>query len=126
MSDTLLNTSRAKTVTVDIYDYDNLPLALTYTSSAVPIDLTDYKFQFILKNGSDELETYTLDAGDLSSAHLAKTGADLNVLTMEPMWEDIRDNQVTQGGRYTLIQIVTDPDDNPYAHIIWTINAKQY
>lgn len=121
-----VNTSRAQSVAVKIYDYDNLPLALTYSTGGTPINLTNYKFEFVLKNGRTEIETYTIDAGDLSTDFLSKTGASVNVLNMEAMFEDIRDNKVSVGGKYTLIQVVTDTDSNPYAHIIYTIDAREY
>lgn len=124
-----LNTSRAERVTVDIYNYDNLPLALTYTTGtpAVAVDLTDYQFEFILNSKAGvELASYSIYAGDLSTDYLSKTGDDVNVLNMEAMFEHIRDNYITEGERYTLIQVVTDDDGNPYVHVIWTINAKQY
>jgi hypothetical protein len=126
MSDTTINTSRAKRVTVDIYDYDNLPLALTYKTGGVAIDLTDYKFEFFLKDGNQQIENYVIEAGDLSTSHLSKTGTGLNVLNMEGMFEDIRDNQVVAGGKYELVQVVTDDNGIPYAHIIYSVNAKQY
>jgi hypothetical protein len=55
---------------------------------------------------------------------LSKTGGDVNVLNMEPMFEDIRDNY--PAGIYRLVQVVTDPDSKKYAYIVYTINAERY
>jgi len=120
-----INTSRAQKVTVNIFNYDNIPLAGTYTSNAVAIDLTDYKFEFFLYQENALTETYTIDAGDLSSTFLTKTGVGVNVLNMEAMFEDIRDNAVA-GVPLRLVQVVTDDDGKKYAYVIYTINANNY
>jgi len=120
-----INTSRAQQVSVDIFNYDNIPLAGTYTSGASPIDLTDYKFEFFLYQEGAVIETYTIDAGDLSATYLSKTGAGVNVLNMELMFEDIRDNAV-EGVPLRLVQVVTDDDGKTYAYVIYNINAKHY
>jgi len=125
-----INTSRAQYVSVDIFDYDNLPLSAVYTDKSnanAAIDLTDWKFRFILKERESIIKEYLIDAGDLTSTYIDKTGADLNVLDMKKMWEDIRDAQVkvSEAG-YRLVQVVTDDDDETYTHIDYTINGKRY
>jgi len=120
-----INTSRAKQVTVDIYNHDNIPLAGTYTSNAVAIDIIDYKFEFFLYRQNNLIETYTIEAGELSSEYLSKTGDDDNVLNMELMFENIRDNAIV-GVASRLVQVVTDPDGKTYVYITYNINAKQY
>lgn len=119
-----LNTSRAQQVKVDIFNYDDIPLSAVYTSSSSPIDLTDYKFQFFLYLQDTIVETYELAEGDLLSEFLEKTGDDLNVLNMQAMWQDIRDN--TSAKKYRLVQVVTDPNDKKYVHVIYLINAERY
>lgn len=125
-----INTSRAKNVTVRIYDYDNLPLSATYSDKTdplniIPIDLTDYKFEFVFKIGSTTKKTYSINAGDLTSTFINKTGADLNIIAFEAMWEDLRP-LAKQGLVNRLIQVVTDTTGNPYVHIVYNIDARQY
>jgi len=119
-----LNTSRAKQVNVDIFNYDNIPLSATYTSSGSPINLTDYKFEFFLYQNLSLERNYVIDAGELSTTHLSKTGVDINVLNMKAMFEDIRDK--TQHLIYRLVQVVTDPDGKTYAYVVYNIDAKRY
>jgi hypothetical protein len=121
---TTINTSRAQSVTVDVFNYDTIPLAATYTSGGAPIDLTQYKFDFILSFNGATQTTYTIAAGELTSAYLSKTGVGVNVLDMEKMFEHIRDNATHS--RYKLLQVVTDPAQSQYVYIIYTINAKRY
>jgi hypothetical protein len=120
----ILNTSRAQYVSINLYNIDNIPLAATYTSSGSPIDLTDYKFEFILSYNGATLKTYLIDSGSLTTEFLSKTGTSINVLNMEAMFEDIR--TTSTHSTYKLIQVVTDPDNNTYVHIIYSINAKRY
>lgn len=128
MSNPNINTSRAKQVDVEIFDHDNIPLSATYTASAVAIDLTNYRFDFYLKRDQTLLKTYTIAAGSLTSTYLNKTGGSVNILEMEAMWEDIRDNHidVERSKAYRLIQVVTDGSLIPYTYIVYNIHADEY
>lgn len=123
-----MNTSKAKIVPIIIYNYDNIPLSITYTakSPVAPIDLTNYSFNFILKNNKTTVKNYEITAGDLSTAFLSKVGADVNTLDMQLMFQDIRDNHLSQGSEYRLIQVVTDPSNNIYVHIVYVIDVRRY
>lgn len=119
----LVNTSISEDVTVDIFNHNDIPLAATYTSESLPIDITDYKFEFILRlDGKDE-RTYTIDAGVVSTEFLEKNGADNNILNMEKMFEDIRDKATHPS--YKLLQKVT-ANGKTFVYITYTINAKRY
>ena len=126
MSNTI-NTSRAKKVEVNVLDYDNIAFSLTYTDSvAAPIDLTNYKFKFVLESTSNvSLATYEIPAGTMSTAYLSKGGTSNSVLDMENMFEDIRDNKVSTG-QVKLIQIVTNDAGLTFVHIVYRINANKY
>lgn len=128
MSNANINTSRAKQVDVEIFDHDNLPLSATYTSSSVPIDLTNYRFDFYLKRDQQLLKTYSIASGSTSSTYLNKTGGSVNVLEMEAMWEDIQTNEidVERSKAYRLIQVVTDNSNIPYVYIVYNIHADKY
>lgn len=125
----IVNTSRAQEVTVELYKGNDIPLTLVYTDvtsdPAVAINITDYKFDFLLKQGEKEVATYSIDAGDTSSTYLSKTGSDHNILNMQFMWEAIRD-AVTLLKQYTLVQTVTDSDGKTYVHIVYKIDARTY
>mgnify|MGYP000896496190 FL=1 len=122
------NTSRAVQQPVDIFNYDALPLSLTYTSptSGGAIDLTAWKFEFFLEYAGQRKATYTILPSEMTTTYLAKTGADDNVLNMQAMWEDIRDNKITVKGEYKLIQLATDADGNKYVQVVYLINAGNY
>lgn len=122
------NTSRAVQQPVDIFNYDALPLSLTYTSpsSGNPIDLTAWKFEFFLEAAGRSVAEYSINANVMTTTHLAKTGADDNVLNMQAMWEDIRDNKITVNGEYKLVQLATDADANKYVQVVYLINAGHY
>jgi hypothetical protein len=123
---TNLNTSRAQTVVVDIFNLDNIPLSAVYTSGGVAVDLTGYKFVFQLLEKDVKKKEYTLDAGVLATAFLSKTGADVNVLNMEAMFQDIQGLVIPSMDLYRLLMVVTDPDNKTYVHIIYKINARRY
>lgn len=124
------NTSRAVKQPVDIYNYDQLPISLTYTDPTLPgtpaIDITDVKLEFFLQRGGATIATYSIDKNVLSNTYLSKTGVDVNVLNMQPMWEDIRDNKITMQADYNLVQVVTDADDYKYVQVVYEINARNY
>lgn len=126
MSEIILNTSKAKTVVVDLFDYDNIPLSAVYTSATVAIDLTQYKFQFLFKERDTLRKTYTIDAGELSNSFLSKTGAGTNVLNMEAMFEDLRGLVLPGATQCRLLQVVTDPDNKTYVYIVYQIHADRY
>lgn len=119
-----INTSRAKTVEVDIFNYDDIPLSGTYTSGGTPIDLTDYKFSFHLFRDDTLIETFTIEAGEMITTYLEKKGTDNNILDMEKLFEHLQGTITYKEAK--LIQVVTDPDDKTYAYIIFRINAKRY
>lgn len=125
-----LNISRAARVTIDINDYDQIPLTLAYTDTSdpnapAPIDIRTYKFSFDLKAGTTTpvVKNYTL-LPDGSSAFLSVTGDAHNILDMSLMWADIK-TTITFNGDYRLIQLVTDTLGNSFVHCIYTINAKR-
>lgn len=120
-----IDTSRAREVSIDVHNYDNLPLAQTYTTSGVAIDLTGYAFTFYLEQNSTPKKTYSILAGDLVSDFLTKTGADLNVLNMQLMFQDIRDN-IIYGTPVKLVQVVVDNNGNQYVHLVYNINGIKY
>ena len=125
MSSTI-NTSRAQQVIVNLFDYDSINLSLTYTdANGAPLDLTQYKFRFVLNTlNNGFLFEYVINAGDLSTTYLSKTGASHNVLNMQLMFEDLRDRvNVSQA---KLIQVVTDTQNLTFVHIVYTINASRY
>lgn len=126
---TIINTSKAKQVTVNISDIDNIPLSFIMYDTSVPpkvaIDLEDYAFNFFLKDKADTKQTYTIDAGDLTSTYLSKTGASNEVLNMQLMWQHIRTKCVV-GAKYRLIMEVTRPDLSTYVFIVFNTNASNY
>jgi len=115
---------------VDIYNLDQLPLSLTYTDPETvgtpPIDLTDVKFEFLLQRGGKTEATYSLDKNVMSNSFIQKTGDDINILNMQSMFEDIRDNKITLQAEYQLIQVVTDADNYKYVQVVYLINARNY
>lgn len=126
-----INTSRAQYVNASIFNYDQLPVSLEYTNEAdpqnpVPLDLTDYRFDFYLKDISDvtRLE-YSIAAGVLTNDYLQKTGDDTNILNLQNMLEDLRAKS-DPATAYRLIQIATNPQAQVYAQIIYQINVGQY
>jgi hypothetical protein len=125
MANTTINTSRAKQVNVDIFNYDDIPLAGTYSSGLTPLDLTGFKMQFFLSLKGIAKVTYSIAAGEMETTFLKKTGAGLNILDMQKMWEDIRDHSI-QDAAYKLVQVVTDPAGKTYVYAVYNINAKHY
>ena len=126
MANPNINTSRAKQVDVEIFDYDNLPLSATYTSDSTPINLTNYRFDFYLKRDHLLIKTYSIGAGSLSSTFLNKTGGSVNVLEMEAMWENIQTLVEPERSKlYRLIQVVTE-SSTPYVYIVYNIHAAKY
>lgn len=123
-----LNTSRAVQQPVDIFNYDQLPLSLTFTdlTTGLPIDLTAVRFDFFLEFAGKQIANYAIPKNAMTTTHLAKTGDDKNVLNMQAMWEDIRNNKITAGGEYKLIQFVTDASDFQYVQVVYLINAGKY
>lgn len=126
-----MNISRAKNVTVNMNDYDDIPLTLTYTDSTdpndvQPIDIRPWAFSFDFKTGEEPAvkKNYLLPASG-SSDFLAVTGNFHNVLDMTLMWKDIKLTQVAFNGQYRLIQLVTDNLGNKFVHIIYTINGQR-
>lgn len=124
-----INTSRAKEVTVNISDYDNLPLSLTMydisVSPKVVIDLSAYKISFDLKEDVNLKANYTINASELSTAFLSKLGSSHEVLNMQLMWENIRTKCLT-GIVFRLIMSVTRPDGTTYVYTVYKINASNY
>lgn len=130
MSTIQIDTSRAKEVPITFFDYDTLPLVVTYRdksipASPVPIDLTNYKFEFILKNNATIVANYSIAAGSLTSAFMTKQGSSHETLNFQLMWQDVR-KKVKPGQSVRLIQVVTDTTNNPYVHLVYLIDAKQY
>ena len=125
---TRFNTSRAVQQAVDIFNHDGLPLSLTYTSPSTgnPIDLTAWKIEFFLEYGGQQIAEYSINANVMTATHLAKTGVSHNVLNMQAMWEDIRDNKIKVNGEHKLIQLVTDADSIKYVQVVYLINAGHY
>lgn len=126
-----LNISQAQVVDITINDYDQIPLTLTYMDNSNPmapaaINLNGWAFSFDFKlPGSQAVKkNYTLPVGGPATAYLTVTGTDNNVLNMEGMWQDIKDNQVAFNGTYRLIQQVTDNNGNIFVHIIYQISAQ--
>lgn len=126
-----LNISRAKKVTIDINDYDPIPLTLAYVDSSdpahpIPIDLRTYGFSFDFKQGQTATakKNYSLPPAG-SSDFLSITGDDHNILDMTLMWADIKANQTTFNGQYRLIQLVTDNNGYSFVHLIYYVNADR-
>lgn len=117
-----IDTSRAQEVSVDMYNYDDIPLALDYTIDNVPADLLPYKFLFIVEQNSKELTNYGIDAGEVSNLFLVKDGS---VLSMQGLFEDLR-NKMLSSVPAKMIMIVTDEEDKTYVHIVYNINANKY
>lgn len=123
---TTINTSKSKEVTVNISDYDNIPLSFKiYDTSVDPkvvIDLTDYKFSFALKQENIQKALYEIAAAEMSTAFLSKTGTSNEVLNMQLMWEDVRTKCVIET-KYRLVLVVTRPDATIYTYTVFKINA---
>ncbi len=119
-----LNTSIAKKIVVDIFNYDSLPLSAAYKTGEIPIDLTGYAFNFHLYDGDVLKKTYTIAAGELTSTYLDKTS--VNVLEMRKMFENLRDIIKLGSQNYRLVQVVTNNESNNYVHIIYQINGRKY
>lgn len=123
------NISRAVTQAVDIFNYDQLPISITYTDpeqSNGPIDLTDVKFEFFLQLAGKPIASYSIDKNVMTNTFLSKTGVDKNILNMQLMFEDIRDNKISIQSVYNLVQVVTDADNYRYAQVIYQINVRNY
>lgn len=125
-----INTSKSKEVTVNISDYDNIPLSIiTYDTSVEPkevIDLTGYKFAFYLKQDNlHQKASYVIEAAEMNTAFLSKTGTSNEVLNMQLMWEDVR-TKCSAGTKYKLIMVVTRPDATTYTYAVFKINASNH
>jgi len=129
MATTTINTSKAKDVPVNLKNYDSVPLSLVINEvsggTKTPKDLTAYRFDFYLKKNGADIKTYTLDAGDLSSDYLSKTGDDNEFLNTQSMWENIQ-TIAKPGADYRLVWRVTQPDGLKFVYINFIINAGQY
>lgn len=125
---TRFNTSRAVQQPVDIFNLDQLPLSLTFKDPTdnTPIDLTPWRFDFYLEYAGQRKATYTIAANVMSTSNLVKSGDDNNVLNMQAMWEDIRNNKTAVQGEYKLIQFVTDASSFQYVQVVYLINAGKY
>lgn len=126
-----LNTSRAQYVPASIFNYDQLPVSLEYTDeddplNPVPVDLTDYRFDFYLKDNTNATKLeYSIAAGVFTNAYLQKTGGSVNVLNIQGMLEDLRAKS-SPSTAYRLIQVVTNPSNQVYTQVIYQINVGQY
>lgn len=125
---TRFNTSRAVQQPVDIFNLDQLPLSLTFTDPTTngPIDLTTWRFDFFLEFAGQQKTSYSIAANVMSTSMLVKTGDDKNILNMQAMWEDIRNNKTAVQGEYKLIQFVTDASARQYVQVVYLINAGKY
>jgi len=126
----ILNISRAKTVNIDLFNYDQIPLSLKYSDTTVPsapvaINITGYAFDFYLYEKEEIIQEYSIAAAVLSTAYLSKTGTGMHTLNTQLMWEHIK-SKVQVGAKYRLVQVVTDSSANRYVHIVYNINAKRY
>lgn len=117
-----IDTSRAQEVSVDIYNYDDIPLALDYSIDNVPADLLLYKFLFIAEQNGNELVSYSIDAGEVSNDYLIKDGS---VLSMQGLFEDLR-TKLLYSTPVKMIMIVTDEEGKTYVHLVYNINANKY
>lgn len=132
MSDTkTINTSRAQYVAASIFNYDQLPVSIVFIDETdplvpVPLDITNYRFDFYLKDNLNvtRLE-YSIAAGVLSNAYLQKIGTDTDTLNLQNMLEDLRAKS-DPATAYRLIQVATDPSNKVYAQVIYQINVGQY
>ena len=124
MSD--ITTSRAKQVSVDLFNYDSTNFALTYTSLGVPINLTNYSMRFILEDTNGlKICDYVLPQS-VNGTFLVRSGASMNILDMSLMFKDIRDVKVKVPKMCRLVQVVTDPDGNVFVHVVYNINIARY
>lgn len=117
-----IDTSRAQEVSVDIYNYDDIPLSLDYSVDNVPEDLLPYKFVFIAEQNGNNLVTYQINAGEVSNDFLVKDGS---VLVMQGLFEDLR-TKLLYSTPVKMIMIVTDDEGKTYVHIVYNINANKY
>lgn len=126
---TTINTSKSKEVTVNISDYDNIPLSFKiYDKSVDPkvvIDLTDYKFSFLLKQDTYAKGSYVIEAAEMTTDFLSKSGSSNEILNMQEMWEDIRTKCLIET-KYRLIMVVTRPDGTIYTYTVFKINASKH
>lgn len=127
----VIETSRAQKVIVNINNYDQIPLQLTYNdvtnpNAPVAIDIRPYTFSFDLLSSTvpEPVQNYTLLPNG-SSAFLRITGTGNNIIDMSAMWRDIQQNQLTlKGTAYRLVQLVTDNAGNSFVHVIYSINEQ--
>lgn len=117
-----IDTSRAQEVTVNIHNYDDIPLSLDYSVDNVPADLLPYKFSFIAEQNGNALIQYSIDAGEASNDYLIKDGS---VLSMQGLFEDLR-TKLLYSTPVKMIMIVTDDEGKTYVHIVYNINANKY
>jgi len=77
---------------------------------------------FIAEQNGNELETYEILAGQLSTDYLIKN---VNVLDMQAMFEDLRTKWV-YSVPVRMVMIVTDDEGKTYVHLIFNIYANNY
>lgn len=118
-----INTSRAATINIDLFDIDDIPLSLAYTNKQTneAIDITDYSFTFRLMDGNTKVAEYSIAAGVVTSDYLSKNA---NIINTKAMWEDIQAKVSPKN--YRMMQIVIDSEGNKFVHIIYNINARKY
>ena len=117
-----VDTSRAQEVSVDIHNYDDIPLSLDYSIDNVPADLLPYKFVFIAEQNGNNLVTYQIDAGEVSNDFLVKDGS---VLVMQGLFENLRTKMI-YSTPVKMVMVVTDDEGKTYVHIVYNINANKY
>lgn len=117
-----IDTSRAQEVTVNIFNYDDLPLALDCSVENVPVDLLPYKFLFIAEQNGNELAAYGIDAGEVSNDFLVKDGS---LLVMQALFENLR-TKMLYSTPVKMVMIVTDDEGKTYVYIVYNINANKY
>jgi hypothetical protein len=125
------NFNIAQTCDITIYDIGDIPLSQKLEDNSdpnniVPIDITNYKFLFYLRdNQGNNIKNYFIDAGVLSTVYLVKTGTNNNILDLSRMLNDVRNN-IVFGRTYKLLQSTTDTQGNNEVYAVINIHAKQY
>jgi hypothetical protein len=123
-----INTSIAKTVNVDLYNINSVPLSLSVFTKVggvkQPADLSGYAIRFDLYKPTSTavFKSYAIAPGQTTSQFIDVIG---NKLLTQRMWEDLR--IISQNGSIQkLLMVVTQPDGYTFVYAQFIVNARIY